>query len=223
VAGAREEHRNRQLALIRDTARRLLATHGAQGLSLREVAREMGVASSALYRYYSTRDELLTALILDAYNDLGSAAERAEAKIDRGSHRARLHAATQAIRRWALRHPHEYALIFGTPVPQYVAPDDTILAAGRVTALLGGIVADAAGGDTLVVPPAQRTMLEWENVALVTGSASAPRVIWALTTWTTVFGFVNFELFGHFVGSVRKPEQFLRVVVDELADQLGLR
>src|SRR5665647_921109 len=90
VKKTRAEARVGQIETIKDVSRRLLAEKGVTGLSLREVAREMGLVSSALYRYFATRDELLTALILDAYNDLGAAVERADARCDR----------TDVIARW---------------------------------------------------------------------------------------------------------------------------
>ena len=89
----RAEARLLQIERIKSTSRRLMAEKGAAGLSLREVSREMGVVSSALYRYFATRDDLLTALIVDAYNDLGEFAERAALRVPRADSRRRLHAA----------------------------------------------------------------------------------------------------------------------------------
>ena len=111
----RKVARDRQVQAIKAVARRLVALHGAAELSLREVAREMNQTSSALYRYFANRDELLTALILDAYNELGSVVEEAEAVVARPNRRERWLVATRAIRRWALDHPHEYALVYGSP------------------------------------------------------------------------------------------------------------
>jgi AcrR family transcriptional regulator len=90
-----------------------MADQGAPALSLREVAREMGLVSSALYRYFPTREDLLTALIVDAYNDLGAFAERAAGRVPREEPRRRLHAAASAIRKWAKANPNEYALLYG--------------------------------------------------------------------------------------------------------------
>src|ERR1700756_3465061 len=100
---------------IKAVARRHLAAEGAN-LSLRAVARDMGMVSSALYRYFASRDDLLTALILDAYNALGAAVEAADAAIkDRLQLRGRWLAAVGAVRDWALANPAEYALIYGSP------------------------------------------------------------------------------------------------------------
>jgi AcrR family transcriptional regulator len=141
---ARERARAELTREIREEARRQLAAHGAQGLSLRSVARELGMVSSALYRYFASRDELLTALIIDAYDALGEAAERASSGLPAADVRGRWRAACGAIRGWALASPHEYALIYGSPVPGYRAPQVTIAPAIRVARVLGGILTDAS-------------------------------------------------------------------------------
>jgi AcrR family transcriptional regulator len=148
--------RAEMIAEIKTTARRHLETDGAN-LSLRAVARDMGMVSSALYRYFASRDDLLTALILDAYNALGEAAEAADAAVtDRSQLRARWLATARGIRGWALRTPAEYALLFGTPVPGYAAPPDTIAAAARTPVVLIGILADGFASGALTGESALR-------------------------------------------------------------------
>src|ERR1700709_1172234 len=111
---------------IKEAARRQLGGWGAAALSLRAVARELNMASSAVYRYFPSRDELLTALIIDAYDSAGTATEVAEAAADRLDYPARGPRATAGMRAWAVAHPQEYALIFGSPVPGYQAPRTTV-------------------------------------------------------------------------------------------------
>src|SRR6516162_10271550 len=115
---ARERVRAELTREIADTARRHLATQGAAGLSLRAVARELGMVSSAVYRYFPSRDDLLTALIVDAYDAVGEVAEAATPPAAAGV-LARWLALTGAIRGWARANPQEYALIYGSPVPGY--------------------------------------------------------------------------------------------------------
>jgi AcrR family transcriptional regulator len=127
---------------IKRVALEHLAVDGA-ALSLRAVARDMGMVSSALYRYFPSRDDLLTALIIDAYNSLGEACELGDAAVrERGDFHGRWLAAGHAIRDWAVERPHEYALIYGSPVPGYQAPMDTIEPSNRPYALFAGILAD---------------------------------------------------------------------------------
>src|SRR5712691_732588 len=151
---ARERARAEITAEILDAARGYLVTDGAPALSLRAIARDLGMASSALYRYFSSRDELLTRLIIDAYDSLGAAAETREATVDRNDLAGRFAATCTAVRDWALAHPNEYALIYGSPVPGYVAPADTVQPATRVTALLLRIIVDAtAAGQAPAADP----------------------------------------------------------------------
>jgi AcrR family transcriptional regulator len=142
---ARERARAQITREIKDEARRQLAEQGAQRLSLRAVARELGMVSSALYRYFASRDELLTALIIDAYDALGAAAEAAVAA-GPAAVRDRWRACCHAARDWAIAHPHEYALIYGSPVPGYQAPAETIAPAGRVALVIGGLLAEVWRG-----------------------------------------------------------------------------
>ena len=137
AATPRERVRAELSREIKEEARRQLAASGADGLSLRAVAKELGMVSSALYRYYPSRDDLLTVLIIDAYDALGAAAEGAIAPGQAAAGRAapardRWLAACHAIRDWARANPHEYALIYGSPVPGYRAPEATIGPAARV-------------------------------------------------------------------------------------------
>jgi AcrR family transcriptional regulator len=221
----RAQARTNQIVIIKEVSRRLISENGVAGLSLREVAREMGLVSSALYRYFASRDELLTALILDAYNDLGAAVERSAARHADSSPRDRWRWAARSIRKWAKRHPHDYALIYGTPVPDYVAPPETIDAATRVTAVLSRILADHWSQQALTgSPPGDAEyplgFLETERLGVALANVPSSRYVRALMAWTQIFGFVSFELFGHYVGSVRNADVMFERVVEELADWL---
>jgi len=187
-------------------ARRQLATEGAAALSLRAVARELGMVSSAIYRYVPSRDDLLTLLIVDAYNALGSAAERAHARVEPADLTGRLAAVCVAVRRWALRNPHEYALVYDSPVPGYVAPEVTIGPATRVAVLLGGIAAatvpEPSGGHAARPRPAS-SLDPAVSRAIAPVRAAFPDhvpeevVVRWLMAWTYLFGAISFELFGH--------------------------
>src|SRR6478752_4870041 len=109
---ARERVRAELIEEITEIARRHLARDGAAGLSLRAVARDMGMVSSAIYRYFPSRDDLLTALIVDGYNAIGEVAEQADAASPVGDYPGRWLAVGRAVRDWALAHPHEYALVY---------------------------------------------------------------------------------------------------------------
>jgi AcrR family transcriptional regulator len=231
---ARERARAELTREITEEARRQLAETGAQGLSLRAVARELGMVSSALYRYFPSRDDLLTALIIDAYDALGEVAETAIAAGARP--RVRWLAACHAIRGWALAHPHEYALIYGSPVPGYRAPQATVGPASRVPLAFMAVLRDAvasgdmpAGDDGTVAGPRLGGALADQAAAiaaLVTGPGLPPVppevVVRAVIAWTQLFGMISFELFGQFVGSFEPAGALFEYAVAELAAFAGL-
>ncbi|MGW6708790.1 TetR/AcrR family transcriptional regulator [Streptomyces sp. NPDC054956] len=230
VRGARERARIEVTAAIKDEARRALAAEGAAKLSLRAVARELGMVSSALYRYFPSRDELLTALIVDAYDAVGAAAEAADARtLTAGSGpgsgpRARWIAVCRAVRAWALEHPHEYALIYGSPVPGYTAPLDTIGPASRVGIVLIGIVRAGYEGRGIALPPLPAELRpEAERMAADFAEGLPPEATAALVAaWAQLFGLVSFELFGQFTRIVEEREAFFTHAAGQLAHGVGL-
>jgi AcrR family transcriptional regulator len=253
---ARERARAELTREIKEEARRQLATAGANGLSLRAVARALGMVSSALYRYYPSRDDLLTALIIDAYNALGAAAEQAIAApagtgtggTGDGTARARWTAACCAIRDWARAHPHEYALIYGSPVPGYRAPEATVGPASRVPLAFVGLLASAAASGELASGAAadvgsagvggtagggwaEQRLVDGElaaqaaSLSAVLGTPDVPpeALVRGVIAWTQLFGMISFELFGQFVGSFDPPDAFFAHAVAQFAAFVGLR
>src|SRR5699024_5837504 len=152
---ARQRAREEITAEIIAAARARLRSQGPGELSLRAVARDVGMVSSAIYRYFSSRDELLTSLLLVSYNELGAHAEDADADVpDRENTRERWLTTCRAVREWALNRPGDYALLYGSPVAGYAAPAQTIEPAIRVPLVLAGIVQDAhTNGASSPAPP----------------------------------------------------------------------
>ncbi|MGP4046924.1 TetR/AcrR family transcriptional regulator [Streptomyces sp. 2A115] len=222
--GARARARIEVTAAIKDEARRQLAEDGAAKLSLRAVARELGMASSALYRYFPSRDDLLTALIIDAYDSLGETAEAAHAKVADAGPIRRWAVVCEAVRDWALAHPHEYALIYGSPVPGYAAPVTTVPAASRVGLLLIGIVRDAHQGAGVAVSPLPAELRpEARRMAEDLAPDLPPEAVAALVAaWAQLSGLVGFELFGQFNRVVEDREALFRYAVARLGHGVGL-
>ncbi len=232
---ARERAREEISGEILAAARRQLASTGPAQLSLRAVAREVGMVSSAVYRYVPSRDALLTALLVEAYDELGAAAEAADDEVaDRTDVRERWMRTCRAARAWAVAHPHEYALLYGSPVTGYVAPADTIAPATRVIVRLVTIVmaSHEAGAPPPEPPPgapqgfaesfagAAAAITEYGGPA---ASASAELVGRTLMAWSSIFGTISFELWGHLVGSVDDHDAFFEGVVARLWHDLGGR
>jgi len=228
-------------ASILAAARARLTDEGPAQLSLRAVARDVGMVSSAVYRYFPSRDDLLTALLVLDYDELGAAVETAEAPVDRADHVGRWVAACRAVRHWAVGHPGDFALLYGSPVPGYVAPQDTIEPASRTTHVLVRVVTDAWADVAAADLPPDWRLGTGPAVDSRPGAAAsvadavaytrargfhddpAPEVVLrTLMAWTTVFGVLSFELFGHAVGSVTDPAAYFDEVVVRLAHDLGL-
>lgn len=214
IRTARERARTEVQAEILTVARRHLAEHGAGGLSLRAVARDLGLVPSAVYRYFADRDALLTALIVEAYDDLGHAVEQAIARSPRKRPAQRWVAAAKRVRTWAVEHPHEYALLYGSPVPGYAAPVDTVVPGTRVSRALVQLVADACA-DGLIDPPTEATRLSATarrdvEALLAYAAIDVPvdAMFRTLLAWTQLFGLVSFEIFGQTRGLVHHHQAF---------------
>jgi AcrR family transcriptional regulator len=250
AATARERARTELTREIKEEARRQLMAAGADGLSLRAVARELGMVSSALYRYYPSRDDLLTALIIDAYDALGEAAEHAiggtVSSVSAVSARERWTAACHAVRDWARSNPHEYALIYGSPVPGYRAPETTVGPAARVPLAFVGLIRGALSAGEFAVPkdalPVAGPLAEQAAAlsAMLARSASpaSPEspagdgalaglppdvLVRAVIAWAQLFGMISFELFGQFVGSFEPADALFAHTVAQLAAFVGFR
>ncbi|MFJ6633501.1 TetR/AcrR family transcriptional regulator [Streptomyces sp. NPDC091376] len=223
LRGARERARSEITAAIKDEARTQLAAEGAAKLSLRAVARELGMVSSALYRYFPSRDELLTALIVDAYDSVGAAAEGAAGPAD-ADPVERWTAVCTAVRAWALAHPHEYALIYGSPVPGYAAPQTTIEPASRVGLTLITVARDAHRGPGVAPPPlAAELRAEAERMAAGLAADLPPALVASLVAaWSQVFGLISFELFGQFTKIVEDRDAFFAYSVARIGRDAGL-
>lgn len=222
---ARERARAELTAEIKHAARAQLAEVGPEGLSLRAVARDLGMVSSALYRYFANRDALLTALIVDAYDVLGEAAEQAVAAHHQPVER--WGAGCRAVRGWARANPREYALIYGSPVPGYQAPEDTVASASRVAlALFEAVRASYASGEIASAGTASELPVCLSGQLRTLARQTAPELpedvlVRMLIGWTQLFGMLSFELFGHLVGSVDPSDEFFEHAVRAMAGFIG--
>ncbi|GLY67446.1 TetR family transcriptional regulator [Amycolatopsis taiwanensis] len=208
---------------IKEVARRRLAVEGSN-LSLRAVARDMGIVASALYRYFPSRDALLTALITDGYEALGKAAAEAEAAVPRDDLRGRWLAVCHAVRAWSLSHPAEYGLLYGYPVPGYAAPQETVEPAAKVILLLAYIVID--GAEQLEplsspVPEPVRTDLR-RLIDQHPGDLPEDRLDRVLIGWTHLFGLINFEVFGRLESMIEARAEYFDHHMGLMADLAGI-
>jgi len=199
--GKRQDTRDRIEGQIIELGRRHLVTEGAAGLSLRAIARDLGMVSSAVYRYVASRDELLTLLLVDAYSELADAVDDAGAAEQ--SWRNRLYAMAQAARRWAVDHPEGWALLYGSPVPGYRAPAERTVGPGTrvVGALFGAVAAGIAAGEVseAEVVVVQQLSSDFGRVRAefdFTGDDSAVAKCFLL--WAGLIGAISLEVFGQY-------------------------
>ncbi len=204
---------------IKTVGRRHLAEHGSSALSLRAVARDLGMVSSAVYRYFPSRDDLLTALIVDAYAAVGDAAETAASKA-RGGFVSRWLAVCEAVRVWALADPHLYALIYGSPVPGYVAPPDTIDPAARVPLVLLRLLADGVANGEIVCDDALARAVprpvhaDFVGLRDMSGCEIPDAVLSrGLLAWAQLLGNLSLEMFGHLHNVIHDYDAFFRLQI----------
>jgi AcrR family transcriptional regulator len=228
VTSPRDRYRAQVRAEIKEHAWEQIAGSGASALSLNAIAKRMGMTGPALYRYFGSRDELITALVTDAYRGLADTCRVATASDpdtpdpdtpDPGiSGPARLKALAHAMRHWALEDPHRYFLIYGTPVPGYHAPDDvTLIAAEIMATLLDACAALPADGSRAPGREAGfdahlAAHREWDRGH----PAPVPVLRRALAVWTRLHGVLSLELAGHFTGMGFDPGLLFEAELDEL-------
>lgn len=207
----------------KEIALRQLAEGGIGAVSLNAIGKEMGLTGPALYRYFASRDDLLNGLIIDAYSDLAAAMEVAAQQNNPGAPRECLRALAEAFRAWALAQPHRYLLLYGTPVPGYVAPADTVPLARRILApfldaLRALPVAEAPAGSHLA---ALETQLATWAQATDQQQMAAPALRRGLIAWTRLHGLISLEVEGHFALMGFDPALLYATEVDALLDELG--
>ncbi|WP_179965018.1 TetR/AcrR family transcriptional regulator [Mycolicibacterium sarraceniae] len=200
--GKREETRQRIEAQIVELGRRQLATVGAAGLSVRAIARELGMVSSAVYRYVASRDALLTLLLIDAYSDLADTVGQARVGSDSGW-RADVATIAHAMRQWATEQPADWALLYGTPVPGYRAPAELTTGPGtRVIGMLfdavasGVITGDIALTEHHVAQPMSADLVRVRDEFGFPGDDSL--VIRCTAVWALLIGAISLEVFGQY-------------------------
>lgn len=215
---------------IKATARRQLAKLGANGLSTVAVADELGVTPDQVSQSFAHRDELLTALIIDAYNASGAAMEEADlhACEQQGSPGERLSAAARGLRQWSIANPAEFALIYGSPVPGYDAPPETVPPASRTPAVLAAIVRSALENGSLLPPRrpiAGPPLIRQEAVELFGGLPPEPYsdlIERGIVLWSNLIGLLVFEVFSRTHDSVRDQAAFFDYAVAVAAESVGL-
>ncbi|MFJ2863127.1 TetR/AcrR family transcriptional regulator [Kitasatospora sp. NPDC087314] len=199
--------RERYRAQVREEAKEhaweQIATAGASALSLNAIAKRMGLSGPALYRYFASRDELITELVTDAYRSL---ADTFRARAAAGTDLAGL---VDTLRQWALDDPQRYFLVYGTPVPGYHAPEETTRISGEIMAvILDACTAEEPAGESPGAPPSPLDAHLAEHRAWAGPHPAPPSALrLALAFWTRLHGVLSLELAGHFTGMGLDPAE----------------
>lgn len=212
---------------ILDAAERHITGHGPAALSLRAVARDLGMTVQALYHYFPSRDALVTMLITKAYGDLADAVQAAVDAAAGDSAQPRLVVAAEGYRRWSIAHPERFQLLYGTPLRGYAAPADgpTTRAMRRMSAIFeremfdGFTTAQLAASDAPALSPSLRAYLE-QLPHYGLGSLPPPATALMLSAWGHMHGLVVLEVFGHtsFLGG--HQAEIFRMAMRNLLDDV---
>ena len=221
---------------IKQTARRILVSEGPDAVSLRAIAREMGMTAPALYRYFGSHDELIKHVIADIFNeltaDLRTAIDAAGAATG-GDLNAKVTAAAREFRRWSLNHQREFGMLFGTPLPGVNVEQDEITAEGgsKFGNTFFALILELWRKHPFPVPaddeisPALRAQLERYREGLGELAADLPRglLLTFLRCWVRLYGIVSLEVFGHLSFALEDAEPMFELMLAETAPLLGLR
>jgi AcrR family transcriptional regulator len=219
-----KQHPNLEEA-IKETAWRKIEEFGASALSLRAIARELGITAPAIYNYFQRRDDLVTALIADAFTSLGEAQKETIQDLPENDLVARLSTLGLAYRDWAVAYPQRYQLIFGTPIPGYEAPAEITVpaAAWSLVPLIETIQAIYAAGRLWVdrlaeMTPELKSMLEaWSQF---TGGTNVEVLYTALVIWSRVHGLVALEVGNQMPSFITDPGEIYRREIKTIEKQL---
>lgn len=229
AVGKRQESREQIEAKIVELGRRHLVEHGAAGLSLRAIARDLGMVSSAVYRYVSSRDELLTLLLVDAYSDLADSVELARENTVADGWSDDVLAIAHAARAWAVEHPAGWALLYGSPVPGYHAPAVRTVHAGTrvVGALFDAIAAGITTGDIMLtsdIAP-QPMSADFDRIRQQFGFPGDDRVLArCFALWAGLVGAISLEVFGQYsADTLTDPRTMFETQVRLLVGMLNQR
>jgi AcrR family transcriptional regulator len=225
----RDRLRAQTTAEIKSIALELMAAGGPDAISLRAIAREMGMTAGAIYSYYATRDDLVTTLIGDLYTELVDAAEAARDAVPADDPGGRILAWAQTVREWALANPEGFRLIYGDAVPGYQPPKDGPVPEAEHRACMGltGLVAAAwpeagrhAGGRDYDWSDFDPGLVE--DVKEAFPGLPPAAVALTLRVWGRMHGLMALEIYGHLRSLAREPAAVYRDEMIDLVASLGL-
>lgn len=218
----RERYRAQVRQEVKEVALRQLAEAGPGALSISAIGKQLGVSGPALYRYFASRDDLLTELVIDAYRDLAGALEAAAGQVPHHDPRGRFKALASAYRSWARGQPHRYRLLFGPPLPGYEAHAQRLVEAswGAMNLLLE--VLREFGTDAGAAEPSGPLAAEltaWAGPH--DARAGAGIALRAVLIWSQLHGIVSLEIAGNFASMGIDADQLFDIQLTAMTATLG--
>jgi AcrR family transcriptional regulator len=217
---------------IKQTARRILVAEGPEAVSLRAIAREMGMTAPALYRYFSSREDLVRHVCGDIFTEIATDVRAASARAAQepgGDVTAKLIAACREFRHWALTHREEFGLLFGTPLPGLEAlhndkVDECALdfAGSWITLFLELWQRHPfpVPADDQIEPGLLSQLTRYTDGLGVDLPAGAALTF--LRCWVHLYGMVSLEVFGHLHFALDDAAPMFEITLGELADLVAL-
>ncbi len=215
---------------IKDTARQLMAEEGATGLSIRGIAKVLEITPPAIYHYFPSLEALITTLITENFNALADALEAAQAESSAATATGQLFDVLLAYRRWAVEHPTDFNLIYGTPIPGYVAPGEVTVPAVVRTFITPVALMEQALQTGEIIPTAVYATIPAAVEARLNhliGQGGYPISVMSMyltmTLWTQIHGIIYLELYHHLGPNVDDVAAFYQQQLRASFSSLGLK
>jgi AcrR family transcriptional regulator len=216
----RERYRAQVRQEVKEAALRQLAEAGPGGLSISAIGKQLGVSGPALYRYFASRDDLLTELVLDAYHDLANSLTAATSQLPHDNPRGRFEALARAYRHWALAEPHRYRLLFGPPLPGYEAHAQRLVEASWAAMhLLLDVLREFGPGASKFSQPRAAELTAWAQQRIQGIDPST--ALHAVLIWSQLHGIVSLEIAGNFASMGIDADQLFEIQLTAIAATLG--
>lgn len=224
----REKLRDATREEIMSTAWKQIGEVGASGLSLRGIAREMGMTAPGLYRYYKDRDALVTALLMDAFGSFTSALEAGRDSRKADDHAGRFRAMCKSYFQWAVQNPQRYLLLFGTPIQGYMFAEELGPVARRSFLVLQGVIGEAylAGkikGEFTALRLPTSLKVQYEALGKLGMPYTGTVTQLALSIWSMIHGMTSLYLYNYLSGFLQgSVDAFVDFEIEKMSKMLGL-
>ena len=214
---------------IKQTARTILVEQGPEAVTLRAIARAMGMTAPALYRYFGSHEDLIRHVVGDIFTEIGGDIDAAIQAVGDGDMTGKMIAACREFRRWGLAHQAEFGLLFGTPLPSLEAAHDDLVAecAGKFSGVFFALFFELWRKHPFPIPaddeidPTLRAQLAHYRDALGVDLPLGAGLTF-LRCWVRLYGMVSLEVFGHLHFALADASPMFEITLSELAGLVGL-